>query len=256
MAEAGSIAARILASLEEHLVPGVSTQHLAELAEGMMAEMGVLPSFKGFRGYPSAICASVNEVVVHGIPSPDVRLRDGDIISIDLAVIHENYHGDTAATFPVGKISAEAQHLLQVTSEARAIGISRAVAGRPLSDVSRAIQSHVEANGCSVIRALTGHGIGKAMHEDPSVPNFDDGSAGPTLKKGMTLAIEPMVALGHHTISVDEDGWTVRTQDGSLAAHFEHTIVVEGSAPRTLTSMAGCPESPAQPGTEMISVAC
>jgi len=246
MSKAGGITAQILASLAEHLAAGVSTRQLDELAEGMMKDFGVQSSFRGFRGYPSTICASINDVVVHGIPSPDTRLNEGDIISIDLGVIYQGYHGDMAATFPIGKISAEAEHLLKVTEESRALGIAQALAGRPLSDISKAVQDHVETNGCSVVRALTGHGIGKSMHEDPPVPNFDDGSDGPILKRGMTLAIEPMVSSGGHEVVVDPDGWTVRTRDGSLAAHFEHTIVVEAARPRILTLSPGFAGSTAQ----------
>lgn len=235
MAVAGRIAAEILASLGERLEPGLSTLQLDQFATAMMAERGVLPSFKGFRGYPSAICASLNDAVVHGIPSSQLRLQDGDIVSIDLGVIHQGYHADTAATFPVGEVSEEADRLLDVTQKALEVGIASAVAGRPLSDVSRAVQGHVEANSCSVIRALTGHGIGKSMHEDPPIPNFDDGNTGPTLRTGMALAIEPMVSLGDYGIVVDPDGWTVRTADGSLSAHFEHTVLVQGGQPRVLT---------------------
>ena len=257
MEKAGSIAGQILARLGDHLAPGVSTQRLDDLAAQMMADSGVLSSFKGFRGYPSTICTSINDVVVHGIPSPDLRLEEGDIISIDLGVIYLGYHADTASTFSIGRISKEAEHLVTVTREARAVGIARAVAGRPLSDVSRAVQAHVEeVNGCSVIRALTGHGIGKTMHEDPPIPNFDDGDAGPILKRGMALAIEPMVSLGDHRVTVDADGWTVRTADGSLAAHFEHTIVVERDGPRILTMPPDRAELGEQVDAERTSVAC
>jgi methionyl aminopeptidase len=243
MAKSGSIAAEILASLAEHLAPGVSTQQLDELADSLMADHNALPSFKGFRGYPACICASVNDVVVHGIPSPDVLLREGDIISIDLGVIYQGYHADTAATFPIGEITPEVQHLIAVTETARELGVAHAIAGRPLSDLSHAIQAHVEANHCSVIRALTGHGIGRSLHEEPAVPNFDDGNPGPTLKAGMALAIEPMVSLGDHRVRVDSDGWTLRTLDGSISAHFEHTIVVEANGPRILTNLPRRPES-------------
>lgn len=256
MAKAGDVAAQILSSLGEHLAPGVSTQHLDDLAAGMMAEWGVLPSFKGFRGYPATICASVNDVVVHGIPSPNIKLREGDIISIDLGVIHRGYHADTAATFPVGKVGAETERLLSVTREALALGIAEAVAGCPLSGISRAVQAHVEANACSVVRALTGHGIGRAMHEEPPVPNFDDGNPGLILRRGMALAIEPMVSLGDYRVAVDADGWTMRTLDGSLAAHFEHTIVVEAVGPRVLTGLSRPAGVVTESDAERTSIAC
>lgn len=214
--------------------PGVTTKELDRMAEEHMRARGGLPSFKGYRGYPASICASVNSEVVHGIPGPRV-LREGDIISIDVGVLRGGYHGDCAATFPVGKISEEAARLLAVTEDSLAAGIAQARKGNRVVDISRAVQNVAEGAGFSVVRDLRGHGIGQQLHEEPEVPNFVTVGASPLLVEGMTLAVEPMVTAGGYEVTVSDDAWTVVTRDGGLAAHFEHTIVVTSDGPEILT---------------------
>jgi methionyl aminopeptidase len=223
---ANQIVARILRELEADIRPGISTEALDGKAERLIRKAGGEPAFKGYRGYPKTICSSINEQVVHGIPSPDVVLDEGDIISIDIGVVYKGYVGDTAATFPVGTISDEKERLIRVTRESLCDGIQQARAGNRLSDISHAVQSRVEENGFSVVRDFVGHGIGQQMHEEPQIPNFGRPHMGPRLERGMVLAIEPMVNAGTHEVKVLEDRWTAVTKDGRPSAHFEHSIAV------------------------------
>lgn len=238
MREAGRIVALTLQELEKAIKPGVTTKELDSLAEEFIRRQGARPAFKGLYGFPASICTSVNEEVVHGIPGPR-RLREGDIISIDVGTEVEGYHGDGAWTFPVGEISEEAARLLEVTREALYRGIEKAVAGNRLSDISHAIQTYVESHGFSVVRDFVGHGIGRRMHEEPQVPNFGPPGRGPRLEEGMTLAIEPMVNAGTGAVRRLDDGWTVVTRDGGLSAHFEHTVAITAAGPEILTGEAG-----------------
>jgi methionyl aminopeptidase len=217
--------------MKENVRPGISTKELDNIVNDFMDRVGARPSFKGFKGFPAAICASVNEELVHGIPSPDKILRNGDICSIDVGAEVKGYHGDAAKTFAVGDITKEAEKLLQVTEKALMDGIAAATSGARLSDISHAVQVEVESHNYSVPREYTGHGIGQEMHEDPQVLNYGPPGRGIKLKPGLTLAIEPMVIAGDYRVKELEDGWTVVSVDGSLCAHFEHTICVrEGQA--------------------------
>jgi len=240
MAQAGAIAAKALQTALAMLVPGVSTLKVDQATEQVIREAGAFPSFKGFRGYPASTCISINDVVVHGIPSDELRVQAGDIVGIDVGAYFEGgFHGDNAATKAIGEVSEEARKLLQVAEEALYLGIAQAVAGNTLKKISIAIQEHVEAHGYSVVRQLLGHGIGRQMHEPPQVPNYYEPGEFPEyelrLRPGMTLAIEPMINVGGPEIAVDEDCWTTRTADGSLSAHFEHTIAVTKDESRILT---------------------
>ncbi|MDI6631346.1 MAG: type I methionyl aminopeptidase [Bacillota bacterium] len=236
MRKAGRIVALTLRELEKAIKPGVTTGELSALAEDFIRRQKARPAFKGLYGFPASICTSVNEQVVHGIPGSR-RLKAGDIISIDVGAEVHGYYGDAAATFPVGEIHSEAARLLRVTEEALYEGIKKAVAGNRLTDISHAIQVHVEKHGFSVVRDFVGHGIGSRMHEDPQVPNFGPPGRGPRLEEGMTLAIEPMVNAGTYEVAVLEDNWTVVTKDGKLSAHFEHTVVVRNGAAEILTRL-------------------
>jgi methionyl aminopeptidase len=231
-----SIVARTLRELKEMVAPGVSTMDLENRAEEVISSSGGRPAFKGYRGFPASICASVNDQVVHGIPSPKRVLGEGDIVSIDLGVIYEGFYGDAALTVPVGEISAEARRLLEVTREALTAALPEARDGARVSDIGHAVQRHVEEAGYSVVRSFVGHGIGKMLHEEPQIPNFGRPGRGPRLKSGMTLAIEPMVNAGGFEVRILEDGWTAVTVDRSLSAHFEHTVLVtpEGGRPLTI----------------------
>lgn len=234
MSRACVIAAEALRALEEIVKPGISTKEIERFVEKMVQDRGAVPAFKGYRNYPSSVCTSVNDQVVHGIPS-SVALNEGDIVSIDLGVYLDGFYGDAAVTLPVGKVSPLAEKLIRVTKEALALGIERARPGNRVSDISHAIQKHVEANGFSVVRSFVGHGIGRSLHEEPQVPNFGEPGHGPRLREGMTLAIEPMVNAGSYEVSVLHDGWTAVTVDGSLSAHYEHTVAITGNGPRILT---------------------
>lgn len=234
MRRAGSLVGQVLERLREHVAPGVSTRELDAIAENMICSRGGVPSFKGYRGYPASICASVNNEIIHGIPG-DRMLVDGDIISIDCGAMLGGYHGDAAMTFPVGDVSAEAEKLMTVTREALNAGIAMARPKMRLGDVGNAIQRYVEANGFSVVRDFVGHGIGRHMHEDPQIPNFGPAGMGMRLRTGMVLAIEPMVNAGGHEVVVMDDGWTACTRDGSLSAHFEHTVAITDDGPEVLT---------------------
>ncbi len=228
--ESNRIVYKTLIMLSDHIKPGITTRHLDALAEEYIHSQDGRPAFKGYRGYPATICTSLNEQVVHGIPS-ERQLKEGDIIGIDIGVEKEGYFGDAAYTFAVGQINAQQAKLLQVTREALYFGVRQALPGGKLSDIGHAIQSHAEQNGFSVVRSLVGHGIGRSLHEQPEVPNFGKAGKGPTLKAGMCLAIEPMVNLGTYNIRTLNDGWTVVTADGSLSAHFEHTIAITKQGP-------------------------
>ncbi len=234
MARACRIVADTLKALEEIVKPGISTKEIEGLVEGMIAARGAIPAFKGYRNYPSSVCTSVNDQVVHGIPSERV-LNEGDIISIDLGVYQDGFYGDAAVTLPVGHVSPLAQKLIEVTKDALSIGIERAKPGNRVSDISHAIQRHVESYGFSVVRAFVGHGIGRSLHEEPQVPNFGEPGHGPRLREGMTLAIEPMVNAGGYEVAVLDDGWTAVTADESLSAHWEHTVAITKSGARILT---------------------
>lgn len=234
MAEAGRIVALTLQELEKAIKPGISTIELDVIAEGFIRRQGAKPAFKGLYGFPASICTSINEQVVHGIPGSR-KLKDGEIISIDVGTDVNGFYGDGAATFPVGKVSRIAERLLQVTREALDKGIAKAISGNRLSDISHAVQKHVESHGFSVVRDFVGHGIGRKMHEDPQIPNFGPPGRGPRLEEGMTLAIEPMVNVGTYEVKILEDNWTVITRDGKLSAHFEHTVAVRDGKAEILT---------------------
>lgn len=235
MRMAGKITGDALKLIEKHIKPGVSTAYLDKIAYDFITSKGATPSFLHYNGYPASICASPNDWVVHGIPGKDIILSEGDIISIDMGACMNGYHGDAARTFAVGKISDEAQRLIDVTKQSFFEGIKYAVHGGKLGDVSAAIQEYVEKHGYSVVRDLVGHGIGKKLHEDPSVPNFGHWGKGVKLAQGMTLAIEPMVNAGAYDVCVLDDDWTVVTEDGSLSAHYENTILIGKSDCEILT---------------------
>ncbi|GAQ95812.1 methionyl aminopeptidase [Thermodesulfovibrio aggregans] len=231
------IVATVLEELKIYIKEGLTTKQIEQFIENFIIKMGGIPAFKGYRGYPASACISINEQVVHGIPSEKVFIKEGDIVSVDVGVIYDSFYGDAAYTYSVGKISEEAEKLLKVTEEALYKGIAEAIPGNRVGDISNAIQSHVEANGFSVVRAFVGHGIGMSLHEDPQIPNFGSKGVGPKLKKGMTLAIEPMVNAGTHEVKILSDGWTAVTKDGSLSAHFEHTIAITEGEPEILTKL-------------------
>ena len=234
MREANVLVASVLAELAAMVEPGVTTQDLDEVAERLVREGGAEPAFKGYRGYPATLCASVNEQVVHGIPSSR-RLLDGDILSLDMGVKLNGFYGDSAVTVPVGRISEDAQRLLRVTQEALERGIAQVRVGNRISDIGHAIQNHVESHGFSVVREFVGHGIGAALHEEPQIANYGEPGRGPRMAEGMVLAIEPMVNMGRPAVKVLSDGWTAVTRDGSLSAHFEHTVAVTREGPLILT---------------------
>ena len=234
LAVSGRVVAEILQAVKERLVPGVSTQELDELARRHCLKKKVLPAFKGYHGYPYSLCVSVNEEVVHGFPSGR-KLSAGDIVSIDFGVCCEGYYGDAALTVAIGAVPPVAEKLIRVTREALFLGLERVKAGNRLGDVSEAIQTHAENQGFSVVRHFVGHGIGKALHEDPQIPNFGTAGKGPVLKPGMVLAIEPMVNAGGSEVEILSDGWTAVTKDRSLSAHFEHTVAVTENGCRILS---------------------
>lgn len=234
MREAGRIVAGVLERIAKLVAPGVSTAQFDELAHEHIIKHDAIPSFKGYRGFPASVCVSVNEEVVHGIPGAR-RLKDGDIVSFDVGAIYDGFHGDAAVTLGVGAISAEAEALTQVTLQALKRAIAQAVPGNRLGDVSHAIEEYAEGRGYSVVREYVGHGIGREMHEDPQIPNYGPPRRGPRLKAGMTFALEPMVNVGGYLTRSMDDGWTVVTADGSLSAHFEHTIAVTDDGPVILT---------------------
>ena len=236
MAAAGRIVADTLALVGRQARPGISTEQLDRVAEDFIrSHPGAKPSFKGLYDFPATLCTSINHEVVHGIPSARRVLREGDLLSVDVGVWLNGLHADAAATFPVGKVSAEAERLLKVTQEALAAGIAQARAGNHVGDIGYAVQAVAEKAGYSVVRELVGHGIGSSFHEEPQVPNYGKPKRGPRLTAGMTIAIEPMVNAGGPEIRTLDDKWTVVTEDGSLSAHFEHTVAIADSDPRVLT---------------------
>jgi len=237
MARAGAVLRGCLELLALEISPGVTTKELDRLAEKYIRGKGGVPTFKGYRGFPGSICTSPNDMVVHGIPGK-VRLREGDILGVDVGVTLDGYIADAAMTFPVGEISEEARRLLRATEEALMKGIEQCRAGNRVGDISHAVQTHAEANGFSVVQSMVGHGVGRDMHEDPQVPNFGPPHQGPELREGMVLAIEPMVNAGAYQVEMGEDGWAIYTRDGSLSAHFEHTVAITGNGPRILTNSA------------------
>lgn len=234
MRQNNRLVAHVLQRLKEAIKPGITTEELDQLAERTIRQAGATPAFKGYRGYPASLCVSINEEVVHGIPGPR-RLKQGEIVSLDVGVYRNEYYGDAAITVPVGKVSEQATRLLEVTQQALAKGIEQATHGNRLLDIAHAIQSWVESQGFSVVRDFVGHGIGRALHEDPQVPNFGPPHHGPRLRPGMVLAIEPMINVGTWKVKILEDGWTVVTADKSLSAHFEHTIAISDGKPDILS---------------------
>ena len=256
MRAANGLVANVLAELRGVVAPGVTTRKLDTIAEARVRDAGAVPAFKGYQGYPATLCTSVNAAVVHGIPS-DTPLKDGDIVSIDLGVVLDGYYGDSAVTVGVGSISGGASTLLRVTREALMRSIACARIGGRVSDLGHAVQKHVEANGFSVVREFVGHGIGTSLHEEPQIPNYGEPGHGPRLQAGMVLAIEPMVNMGRAAVRVLDDGWTAVTQDGSLSAHFEHTVAVMADGPVVLSTPIeragrdeGLPGSAARVGAE------
>ena len=234
MAEAGALVARTLDLLREHIRPGITTGELDRIADDFIRSEGGVPTFEGYRGYPAAICASPNDMIVHGIPG-EYALAEGDILSVDVGVTLGGFVADSAWTYPVGEISEEAERLLRSCEAALFAGIEQARAGNRIGDISAAVQAVVEEAGFTVVRALVGHGVGRSMHEEPQIPNFGEAGRGPELQEGMTLAIEPMINVGGPEIVMAHDKWSILTADGSLSAHFEHTVAVTANGPRILT---------------------
>jgi len=238
MRQAGQIVVAAMRMCRDLVKPGVSTLEIDREVEGLIRERGARPAFKGYRGFPATVCVSINEEVVHGIPAAHRRLVDGDIVGLDLGAIVDGYHADAAFTLAVGEVSDEVQRLIDVTRESLDLAIAQARPRNRLGDISATVQRHVEAAGFGVVRAFVGHGIGRELHEDPQIPNFGEPGKGPILRPGMVLAIEPMVTMGHWEVRVLEDRWTAVTEDGSLAAHFEHTVAITEDGPDVLTREA------------------
>ena len=236
MEVANRIVAEILVGVKERVQPGIETRELDELAEEMCRQHQVAPAFKGYRGYPRSICVSVNEEIVHGIPG-DRKIKAGDLVSLDFGVKYQGYYGDAAVTVAVGEVDPRSRELLEVTEKSLYAGIDQARAGKRLSDISHAVQNVVEGAKFGVIREFVGHGIGRSLHEDPQIPNFGPPGRGPLLQAGMTLAIEPMTSMGAWQVRILNDGWTAVTQDGSYAAHFEHTVAVTENGPLILSRL-------------------
>jgi methionyl aminopeptidase len=234
MAAAGEILVRTMNLLAGKIRPGVTTGELDQAAEKFIRSQDAEPAFKGYRGFPGSICTSPNSMIVHGIPGP-YRLARGDILSVDIGVVRDGWVADAARTFPVGPITPIAQKLLRVTEESLFVAVEQCRAGNRLGDVSHSVQAHVEANGFSVVRTLVGHGIGRSMHEEPQIPNHGEAGTGLLLEEGMVLAVEPMVTAGRHAVRVGDDHWSIYSQDGSLAAHFEFTVAITAQGPRILT---------------------
>jgi methionyl aminopeptidase len=234
MDRAGTVVAETFGLIAEHIQPGITTGELDAIAEEFIRSVGGIPTFKGYKGYPAATCMSPNSMVVHGIPGR-ATLEDGDILSVDIGVTLDGFVADSAWTYAVGAIPADAQRLLDTCEAALEAGIAEARVGNAIGDISRAVQTVTESAGFSVIRSLVGHGVGRSMHEDPQVPNFVSSYKGPELREGMTIAIEPMITAGGPDVYVHDDEWSISTTDGSLAAHFEHTVAVTTAGPRILT---------------------
>jgi methionyl aminopeptidase len=241
MRRAGHVLADVMDWLPTFVKPGVSTEAIDTEVEARIRRRGATPAFKGYQGYPATVCASINAEVVHGIPSAARRLAEGDIVSVDVGCVVGGYYADCAATLAIGEVPAPVRRLLDVTRESLELAIEACRVGRWLSDVSHAVQAHVESHGLAVVRAFVGHGIGRALHEEPEVPNFGDAGRGLRLRPGMVLAIEPMVTMGTPQVEVQDDGWTAVTRDGSLSAHFEHTVAITEQGPAVLTRRTAPP---------------
>ncbi|MGM0436802.1 MAG: type I methionyl aminopeptidase [Bacillota bacterium] len=237
MRDANKIVAETHEYLAEKIEPGISTADINKLADEFIRNKNAIPSFKDYQGFPAAVCVSINEEVVHGIPDERRILNSGDIVSIDIGTLYQGFNGDAARTVAVGDVDEKVQRLLEVTEKSLMLGIEQAVKGNRLTDISNAVQKHVEGNGFSVVRDYVGHGIGRDMHEDPQIPNFGPPGRGPILKTGMTLAIEPMVNIGDYEVETLDDGWTVVTKDKSFSAHFEHTIAITDNKPEILSKI-------------------
>jgi len=235
MRDANLVVADVLDVLESTAKAGMSTWELNEIAAARLRQLKAEPAFLGYRGYPAVLCTSVNDVVVHGIPRKNVVLKEGDLLSIDFGAFKDGYCGDSARTVPIGKVSSEAQALMETTKKALESAIEKCVPGNRMGDIGWAVQSHVEARGYSVVRQFVGHGIGRAMHEEPHVPNFGDPGRGRRLSAGLVLAIEPMINAGGPEVAIEEDGWTAVTRDGSLSAHFEHSVAITEEGPFVLS---------------------
>jgi methionyl aminopeptidase len=244
MDEANQIVHRVLDGIGERIGPGVTTRELDRWAEETIRAAGGVPGFLNYRGYPATLCTSVNDVIVHGVPD-DRPLEEGDIVGVDCGVVYKGYYGDAARTFPVGTISEEADRLLRVTREALQRAVEQVWPGGRLGDIGHAVQSHVEAAGFSVVREFVGHGVGTSLHEDPQVPNYGTAGKGPRLKPGLVLAIEPMVNVGRPEHTTDPDGWTARTEDSTLSAHFEYSVAVTGEGPWILGASSESARLPA-----------
>jgi methionyl aminopeptidase len=234
MDEANALVHRVLDGIEQRIAPGVTTAELDRYAESTIRSAGAVPGFLNYRGFPATLCTSINDVIVHGIPAAQAELVEGDIVGVDCGVLYQGYYGDAARTFAVGEVAGEARKLLDVTREALELAVDQVRPNGYLSDIGHAVQEHVEAGGFSVVREFVGHGIGTALHEDPQVPNFGSSGSGPRLRPGLVLAIEPMVNAGGAAVKIDPDGWTARTADGSLSAHFEFSVAVTESGARVL----------------------
>lgn len=233
MDEANRVVHEVLDGVAGMVAVGVTPRELDRFAEGLIRRAGGVPAFLNYRGYPATLCTSVNDVIIHGIPN-DTPLADGDIVGVDCGVLFKGYYGDAARTYAVGRVTPAAENLLTVTLRALELGVEQVWPGRRLSDIGHAVQRHVEGHGYSVVREFVGHGIGTSLHEDPQVPNYGDPGRGPRLKAGLVLAIEPMVNAGRPEVKMDADGWTARTRDGSLSAHFEYSVAVTDDGPRVL----------------------
>lgn len=233
--ESADILGRAHGEIAKHVKKGVKTSFLDKVAEEFIRDHGAVPSFKGYNGFPSSLCISVNEVVVHGFPS-EYELKDGDIISIDCGVFHQGFHSDSAYTYPIGEVSPFVLALLRATRDSLYLGIDQAIAGNRIGDIGHAIQKFVEAKGYTVVRELVGHGLGKKLHEAPEVPNYGKKGSGPLLKQGMVIAIEPMINLGSRNIVQERDGWTIRTADRKPSAHYEHTVAIFEDRTEVLTT--------------------
>ncbi len=234
MRESNRIVALVLQEIESLIKPGVKTIELDKFAEDLIRKEGAVPGFKGYQGFPATLCVSINEEIVHGIPS-ERKLKDGDIVSIDVGTIKDGFYGDGAKTYAVGKVDEKGLRLMETTREALMKGIEKAVPGNRISDISHSVQNYVESQGFSVVRQFVGHGIGRNLHEDPQIPNYGEPGRGPVIKKGMAIAIEPMVCEGNWEAEVLSDGWTAVCKDGSRAAHYEHTIFINAEGPEILT---------------------
>ncbi|MDH6535363.1 type I methionyl aminopeptidase [Parabacteroides sp. 52] len=236
MREANQLVGKTLGELAKHIAPGVSTLQLDKIAEAFIRDHGAVPAFLGYGGFPGSLCTSINDVVVHGIPSDKIILKEGDVISVDCGTTLNGFTGDSAYTFCVGEVAPEVKELLKTTKESLYLGIQQAVEGKRIGDIAYAVQTYCESKGYSVVRELVGHGIGREMHEEPEVPNYGRRGYGPLLRNGMCICIEPMINLGRRNVVIEKDGWTVRTKDNKCSAHFEHCIAIRPEGPQILSS--------------------